>query len=141
MEFKNGDVFDIGQTVNGISKFIYINGKWHYYSKQLMREYEYDQADLEKTIININEYNKVQFIGNIYTLYTEVQKNEEIVNNADIMHELRVQKLIDKDIFDQATLAMEEHYGSGCETEIDAYFRGAKWMQQKLINDDKVLHK
>ena len=52
-----------------------------------------------------------------------------------------VQKLIDKDIFDQATLAMEEHYGSGCETEIDAYFRGAKWMQQKLINDDKVLHK
>jgi hypothetical protein len=44
----------------------------------------------------------------------------------------RVQKLIDKDIFDQATLAMEEHYGSGCETEIDAYFRGAKWMQQEL---------
>ena len=43
-----------------------------------------------------------------------------------------VQKLIDKDIFDQATLAMEEHYGSGCETEIDAYFRGAKWMQEQF---------
>lgn len=43
-----------------------------------------------------------------------------------------VQKLIDKDIFNQATLAMEEHYGSGCETEIDAYFRGAKWMQKQL---------
>jgi len=27
---------------------------------------------------------------------------------------------------------MEEHYGSGCETEIDAYFRGAKWMQKEL---------
>ena len=38
----------------------------------------------------------------------------------------------DKDIFDQATLAMEEWYGSGCETEIDAYFRGAKWMQQQF---------
>ena len=43
-----------------------------------------------------------------------------------------VQKLIDKDIFDQATLAMEEHYGYGCETEIDAYFRGAKWMQEQF---------
>jgi hypothetical protein len=43
-----------------------------------------------------------------------------------------VQKLIDKDIFNQAILAMEEHYGSGCETEIDAYFRGAKWMQKQF---------
>lgn len=43
-----------------------------------------------------------------------------------------VQKLIDKDIFDQATLTMEEHYGSGCTEEIDAYFRGAKWMQEQL---------
>ena len=48
-----------------------------------------------------------------------------------------VEKLIDKDIFDQATLAMEEHYGSGCETEIDAYFRGAKWMQEQL-NKEKL---
>lgn len=43
-----------------------------------------------------------------------------------------VQKLIDKDIFDQAILAMEEMYGSGCETEIDAYFRGAKWMEKQF---------
>ena len=43
-----------------------------------------------------------------------------------------VQKLIDKDIFDQATLAMEEHYGYGCETEIDAYFRGAKWAMSTI---------
>jgi hypothetical protein len=43
-----------------------------------------------------------------------------------------VQKLIDKDIFNQAILAMEEMYGSGCDAEIDAYFRGAKWMQQQL---------
>ena len=48
------------------------------------------------------------------------------------MQDLRVQKLIDKDIFDQAVLAMEEHYGSGCQEEIDAYFRGAKWMQEQL---------
>lgn len=38
----------------------------------------------------------------------------------------------DKVLFEQATVAMEEHYGSGCETEIDAYFRGAKWMQKQF---------
>lgn len=43
-----------------------------------------------------------------------------------------VQKLIDKDIFNQAILAMEEMYGSGCDAEIDAYFRGAKWMREEL---------
>ena len=64
--------------------------------------------------------------------YTETQKNEERVSNANIMQDLRVQKLIDKDIFDQATLAMEERYGSGCTEEIDAYFRGAKWMEKSI---------
>ena len=54
------------------------------------------------------------------------------MNELSEKHKERVQKLIDKDIFDQATVAMEEHYGSGCETEIDAYFRGAKWMQQEM---------
>lgn len=43
-----------------------------------------------------------------------------------------VQKLIDKDIFNQAILAMEDFYGSGCDSEIDAYFRGAKWMQNEI---------
>jgi hypothetical protein len=51
---------------------------------------------------------------------------------ADEQVNQNVQKLIDKDIFDQAVLAMEEHYGSGCQEEIDAYFRGAKWMQEQL---------
>ena len=49
-----------------------------------------------------------------------------------------VQKLIDKDIFEQAILAMEEMYGSGCETEIDAYFRGAKWVMSN-ISDKNIL--
>jgi len=66
--------------------------------------------------------------------YTEAQKNEEIISNAEIMRDLRVEKLIDKDIFNQAILAMEEMYGSGCDAEIDAYFRGAKWMQEQLKN-------
>lgn len=41
-------------------------------------------------------------------------------------------EISDKDIFEQAILAMEEMYGSGCDSEIDAYFRGAKWMQKQL---------
>lgn len=38
----------------------------------------------------------------------------------------------DEVLFEQATVAMEEMYGSGCETEIDAYFRGLKWMQKQF---------
>ena len=41
-------------------------------------------------------------------------------------------EISDEEIFKQAILAMEEMYGSGSETEIDAYFRGAKWMQEQL---------
>jgi hypothetical protein len=35
-------------------------------------------------------------------------------------------------LLEQATVAMEEVYGYGCETEIDAYFRGAKWILKQL---------
>ena len=84
MTFKNGDVFDIGQTVNGISKFIYIDGKWHYYSEQIMREYEYDQADLEKIIININEYEEIEFVGNIFSQLPQQEiSDEEIEKKAN----------------------------------------------------------
>jgi len=38
----------------------------------------------------------------------------------------------DEELFNQSILAMEEMYGSGCDAEIDAYFRGAKWMQKQL---------
>jgi hypothetical protein len=38
----------------------------------------------------------------------------------------------DEVLFEQATVAMEQMYGYGCETEIDAYFRGLKWMQQQF---------
>jgi predicted ATP-grasp superfamily ATP-dependent carboligase len=41
-------------------------------------------------------------------------------------------EISDKVLFEQATVAMEQHYGYGCETEIDAYFRGAKWMQKQF---------
>jgi hypothetical protein len=41
-------------------------------------------------------------------------------------------EISDKVLFEQATVAMEERYGSGCEEEIDAYFRGAVWYREQL---------
>ena len=40
----------------------------------------------------------------------------------------------DEVLFEQATVEMESHYGYGCETEIDAYFRGAKWILKQFEN-------
>jgi hypothetical protein len=50
--------------------------------------------------------------------------------------DMKQEQLSDKVLFEQAILAMEKHYGSGCETEIDAYFRGLKWMQKQLSKQD-----
>lgn len=61
----NGNVYDIGQTVNGVSRFIFLNGKWHYFESRLSREYEYDQEDLTK-LVKYDEYCEVKLLGNIF---------------------------------------------------------------------------
>jgi hypothetical protein len=63
---KNGDVFDIGQTVNGVSKFLWFNNSWYYFEERLSREYEYDQKELSKVILNENEFEEITFIKNIF---------------------------------------------------------------------------
>jgi hypothetical protein len=62
---NNGDVFDIGQTVNGVSTFIFLGGVFYYYVGDLFlgREYEYDQEDLKNLILN-DEFDEVKFIEN-----------------------------------------------------------------------------
>lgn len=64
-EVKNGDVFDIGQTVNGVSKFLWFNQKWYYFEERMTREYEYDQEDLTATVKNELDIEDVTFLGNI----------------------------------------------------------------------------
>ena len=64
-KINNGDVFDIGQTVNGVDCFLWLNGKWHYFSERISREYEYDQKDLTKTISE-DEFGEVTFVKNIF---------------------------------------------------------------------------
>jgi hypothetical protein len=65
---NNGDVYDIGQTVNGISKFIMLSGKWHYYNKDMSREYEYSQDDLTIAVLDKEDYYNTTFVGNIFEL-------------------------------------------------------------------------
>lgn len=35
---KNGDIWDIAQTVNGVSRFIYIDNTWYYYEDRMLYE-------------------------------------------------------------------------------------------------------
>jgi hypothetical protein len=63
-EIKNGDVFDIEQTINGVSKFLWFNNKWYYFEERMTYEYQYNQEDLTKTVID-NDSNMVTFLGNI----------------------------------------------------------------------------
>jgi hypothetical protein len=67
MEIKNGDVFDIGQTVNGVSKFLWLNNTWYYFEERMTYEYQYDQEDLTK-LVNDNEFDEVTYWGNISIL-------------------------------------------------------------------------
>lgn len=62
----NGDVFDIGQTINGISKFIMIGGEWHYFDKTMSKRYEYDQDDLTSLVNNESGLEEVKYLGNIF---------------------------------------------------------------------------
>ena len=41
MIINNGDIFDIGQTVNGVSTFIYLNEKiYYFYDDKIQSNYE-----------------------------------------------------------------------------------------------------
>lgn len=63
---NNGDVFDIGQTVNGVSTFLWLNNKWYYFTERLSDEYQYDQQELTKTVLNEDDMNDITFIKNIF---------------------------------------------------------------------------
>lgn len=64
-QIKNGDVFDIGQTVNGVSKFLWFNNTWHYFEERMSKSYGYDQSDLTKLILE-NDFEEVTFVKNIF---------------------------------------------------------------------------
>lgn len=68
---KNGDIWDIGQTVNGNSRFLYLDSKWYYavgYEKEMFKSelYQYDGGELTKLITEDYD-DETKFIGNIFT--------------------------------------------------------------------------
>lgn len=65
LKLKNGDVYDIGQTVNGVSKFLWFNKIWYYFEERMSKSYEYDQSDLTKLVLE-NEFEEVTFFKNIF---------------------------------------------------------------------------
>ena len=68
--------------------------------------------------------------------YLDIKRLAKEMEKQQMNHIVDTNKMVsDKVLFEQATVAMEEHYGYGCETEIDAYFRGAKWMQKQFIKN------
>ena len=64
---------------------------------------------------------------------------DEVIEQAKAMEKEQMNHIVDTNemvsdnvLFEQATVAMEEIYGYGCDTEIDAYFRGAKWVMSNI---------
>ena len=71
VSIESGDVFDIGQTINGVSKFLWFNNKWYYYNDKMSScEYEYNQEDLTKLVLDdlngLSITSGVKYLGNIY---------------------------------------------------------------------------
>ena len=64
-DIKNGDVYYIGQTVNGVATFLWFNNKWYYFTERLSSEYEYDQSELTDAVNNVNGLEDIQFVRNI----------------------------------------------------------------------------
>jgi aldehyde:ferredoxin oxidoreductase len=71
----------------------------------------------------------------LYKAGWEQLNHEEKMNICCTAKMMEKEHISDKVLFEQATVSMEEHYGYDCETEIDAYFRGAKWMQKQFIKN------
>ena len=63
-------------------------------------------------------------------------KKRNFVFSDEQIKQNTILAISDDVLFEQATVAMEEMYGYGCETEIDAYFRGLKWMQKQFNKQD-----
>ena len=87
---KEGDIYDIGQTVNGVSRFLYLDNNW-YYARSLVMRYNYDESELTRSVI-LDEDDSVELIGNIFT-------DDDLVSGLDfskcpeVLGEIREKKL------------------------------------------------
>lgn len=68
MEFENGDLYDIGQVVNGVSRFVLLNHKWWSFEKEKFGEYEGSHVDLSDWIrcgVVVGDEG-VKYLGNVF---------------------------------------------------------------------------
>ena len=89
---KDGDIHDIGQTVNGTSRFLYLDGKWYYASSLVMR-YNYDESELTRSV-TLDEDDSVELIGNIFT-DDELRGDLDFSQSPEILSLIRENKLKD----------------------------------------------
>jgi hypothetical protein len=71
----NGDVYDIGQTINGVSTFLWLSNEWYYIeSNNNLTKYNYNHQELTNTVLlesskkeaGFINYDDVQLLGNIF---------------------------------------------------------------------------
>ncbi len=87
---NEGDIYDIGQTVNGVSRFLYLDNKW-YYARSLVMRYNYDESELTKTV-TLDEDDSVKLIGNIF-IDVELVSGLDFSECPEILGEIREKKL------------------------------------------------
>ncbi len=87
---KDGDIYDLGQTVNGVSRFLYLDNKW-YYARSLVMRYNYDESDLTKTVTDDVDLS-VKLMGNIFT-NNELILGLDFSESPEVLGEIRERKL------------------------------------------------
>jgi hypothetical protein len=87
---NDGDIYDIGQTVNGVSRFLYLDNKW-YYARSLVYRYNYDESQLID-LITLDEDESVKLIGNIFT-DDELRLGLDFSQSPEILSLIRERKI------------------------------------------------
>jgi len=119
----NGNVYDIGQTINGVSRFLFFNYRWYYFVEGFTNEYEYDQQDLTK-LVTENEFNEVNLLGNIFEILKQNKMEEGTLKEV-------AEKYYDNNIFCDGITDFEK------EISIKCFNAGAKWKEEKLLSFDE----
>jgi len=71
--------------------------------------------------------------------YNEYQRQADVIEEEKKrLAELPIKEITDEEIFKQSVLVMEERYGSGCDKEINAHFRGAVWYREQLNSNSEI---
>ena len=72
-QINNGDIYDIGQSVNGCSTFLFlyfpVEGYYeifYYFNNKIQGEYEYNKWDILDTVRNPYGIENVTFVKNFF---------------------------------------------------------------------------